>query len=75
MLRYVLQGKKIRKKCILKVAFSLNNRKYNKKVTIQSTVQHRNIFGLMPIGSSNLVVIWALVQIYFSTVSCILTIY
>ena len=39
----------IRKKCIVKMAFSLNNWIYNNMVIIQLTVQYRYIFGLVPI--------------------------
>ena len=39
----------IRKKCIVKMSFSLNNWIYNNMVIIQLTVQYRNIFELVPI--------------------------
>ena len=50
-----LHGKTLRTKCNLKVTISLNSWIYNKKVIIVDCT--------IPIGSSNMEVIWALVQI------------
>jgi len=65
-----LHGKTIRTKCNLKVAFSLNSRIYNKKVIIQLIVLLNTEIYLdsSPDDFTVLVVIWALVQIYFGIV-------